>query len=413
MNKHPSFWLMLICSLYLLNSCTNRFDTSQEVDPLSKLECYKTFEEFAFGGFDKQPVEKLLPTDPWHIEAIMPKEFYGDFDVNVYDWQVSLARLKDGIPEIWLTRRGLPQSDIPLILIYRPTLNSWSQISGVIEGSDIFVKEIYLTNDGTVWGRNHWSQEYNNTPNQGPILSKYNENTNQFEFVSESPQIPFVNEERYLDTRVLLDRTDIFWIAIGSDGLYTYEPQINRTTKRAELQDLSVGVLSSASDGTIYFASGNEEQPQTNNLPFHLYEGMLMQFSPDTGEFTILEIPEEPWPIVGPPLVTKADQLWLGSVGYKDLNENRWYLVHPNLSYYIEDTNYLMWPPSPQVLLEDESGTLWFGLDTELKSGTAWFDLETGKGCMLTNLYANIVGDSQQQLWLFVEGKLYRYSLGQ
>jgi hypothetical protein len=370
-------------------------------------ECYKTFEEFAYGGFDLQPIEKLLPTEPWYIESSMPSDYYGDAAFNQYDWQVRLVRLVQGSPEIWLSReRGAPEDVVPLILIYYPMSKRWSSVSGVVEESDIFVKDVYMTSDGTVWGKNRWLQNQNNTPYQGSILSKYNEQINQFQFVSNAPQISFTKENRHSDIRVHLSRTDIFWIAIESDGIYTYDPQLDQTTKQAELGEMPVGVMSSALDGTIYFASTGYEQLQFSQPAFHMHEGMLVQFSLYTGKFIALENPSEPWPVVGPPLVTRSNQLWLGSIGYRDLNENRWYRLLPDINVYTEES-YLNRPGSPQVMLEDEFGILWFGLDTEAKDGIAWYDLATGKGCMFTNLYATIVEDSQQQLWMFADRNLY------
>lgn len=409
MNKTVSAWLVVTFTLWFVVSCTTQLNVPESSNSLN-FECYKTFEEFAYGGFDSQPIEELLPTEPWHIESTMPSDYYGDATFNQYDWQVRLVRLVRGNPEIWLSReRGASKEVIPLILIYYPMSKRWSSVSGIVEDSDIFVKDIYMTSDGTVWGKNRWLQDQNNTPNQGSILSKYNEQTHQFQFVLNAPQISFAKENRASDIRVHLSRTGIFWIAVESDGLYTYDPQLDQTTKQAELGEMPVGVMSSASDGTVYFASTSYEQLQFSQPPFHMHEGMLIQFSVDSGKFIALENPSEPWPAVGPPLVTKSNQLWLGSVGYKDLNENRWYRLLPEINVYTEES-YLNRPGSPQVMLEDAFGILWFGSDTEAKDGIAWYDLETGKGCMFANFYANIVEDSRQQLWMFADGNLYKLS---
>lgn len=400
MKKLNLIWLILI---HVVTSCTDSFDASQKVYPLSELKCYKTFEEFAYTDFI-QSSEKWLPAEPWQIQATMPNEYSGD-DVL---WEVQLVRYVNSNPEIWFMRRGGIKSEVPRILIYYPKTNSWMPISAVVEESDTLVSELYLTNEGNILGKNYWFTAQDGSSNHGTILSKYNEQTNQFEFVPRSPLISSFKGEKPTDIRTLFDDVnDVFWVVLD-DGLYAYEQVTDKTTKLTSLQGISIGTLASATDGTIFFTNVTNEPEQPNFDP-RLYEGFLMKFSPKSGEIIELDISDEPWPTVGVPIVTKSDKLWIGSIGFLDLIENRWSLLTDPSEYYVG--GFISWPTSPQVILEDDSGTVWFELISETRgSGMAWYDPDTGDGCMFTNASTNIVEDEQQQLWIFADGKLYRLS---
>ena len=399
--------LIFVC---MTTACGQDFAFPQIVNnskaTLNDMTCYKTFEEFAYTNFI-QSSEKWLPTEPWQIQAKMPNKYLGD---SAY-WDVQLVRYVNDDPEIWFRGWSGNKNDDTNILIYHPHSRRWTPISDVVEKSDISVQELYLTKDGTVWGRNYWNKERKNTPDRGSILSKYNEQTNQFEFVPEVFQVPFANEEKYSSTNVLFDDVNnVFWIGIEPDGLYTYDPNIDKTTKQASLQNMSVGTLGSATDGTIFFTNLIEEPEYPSFAPENLYEGFLMRFSPEGNEFIALEVPDKPWPKLGLPIVTKSDFLWIGAVGYLDLNNNRWNLLVEPSDYYVG--GYLSWPTSPYVILEDGSGIVWFRLASEQRGGgMAWLDPKTGEGCMFTNIPAKIVEDDRQQLWMFADGKLYRYAL--
>jgi hypothetical protein len=211
---------------------------------------------------------------------------------------------------------------------------------------------------------------------------------------------------------IVLDQQGIFWIFVGFDGIYSYNPATKTTEKWIDLPELDVDYTALSPDGSIYFA----HQSSLGN--FRLVGDELYQFFPETGKVESVGLPasNEEWPIFAGLLVDHIGRLWLGSTGYRDLG-GAWHLMHPYPERYFEivDTGRIsyIWA-FPRPILESSDGILWFQkyLDTSGQwEGTAWYDPNLGEGCLITNMPTNIVEDSHQQLWMMVDGILYRYSL--
>ena len=391
-------------------SCADGFNIFDGRDDnkikLSEMECYKSFEEFAYVLPEELPRERelLLPTAPWVVESELPDDFTQNFGIDV-----AFSRISNGHPEIWLVRR-YAYEDIPGIFIYRPLISDWQFISGVVEDTDIFVSEIYQANDGTIWGKNDWEWR-NENPVSGSILSKFNEGTKKFEFAQGMLEIPFTDEQRFVSHEIVIDRQGALWILVDDDAIYRYDPIDKITIKQIDLSNIDVGRYSFATGNGIYFENIDFKKLVADDPIFSIYEGRIYQYIPDTRELITVEIPDEPWPIGGFYL-TQTGQMWFGAVGYKDLKSDSWYLLHPDPALYFPHAGDIAWG-SPRIVLDSSDGLLWFNKSTDIAEidGTAWYDPETGEGCRFTNYPAEIIEDDQQQLWMFVDGKLYRYSL--
>lgn len=439
-------WSLIWLSVIFLSSCGNSFrnqttptttlaltvtpeqvqsgmelthlSSTSSIDKLevSNEECYKSFHEFAYTLSDSDYPDRLLPTYPWQIEATLPGHQKEGFFFD--DIQVEIVRSVDGDQEIWLAKPAIfPQHESEsAFAIYRPESREWQEIPAKIENTDIFVRDLFLANDGAIWGNTVWAVPYGEEamPNNGPVLSKFNEQSRQFEFVSGVLETPFTYEQSFLLPEIILDEQDIFWIFAQQDGLYRYDPVAQMITKQVDLPDSSVNDAALASDGRIYFENYDFRKLGSGEPSFRLYEGMLSQFIPDTGEVIELKLSDDPWPVFSGMLVTQNGQLWLGTTGFWQ-TDGTWQLIHPNPDVFFEHAGDPSWAP-PRLVLESSDGFLWFqkylgaGLRNE---GTAWYNPKTGEGCMFTNFPANIVEDSQHQLWMFADSKLYKYSLEQ
>jgi hypothetical protein len=64
-------------------------------------------------------------------------------------------------------------------------------------------------------------------PDKVPILSKFNEQTQRFEFDPGILEIPVTQEQYFLQPEIILDQQDIFWIFAQRDGIYRYDPPAN------------------------------------------------------------------------------------------------------------------------------------------------------------------------------------------
>jgi hypothetical protein len=405
---------LLYIIIVLVTSCTRDFDKIGHTnsESLSEMTCYNSFEEFAYILPDTYSRDPLLPTNPWRVEATFPSELAGDYHIGGLGIEVMFARSIDEKPEIWFSRPlRFKKEDIKSVLIYRPATKEWLGVSDIVVGTDIFISDIFLANDGTIWGRNMWEGGGRTNPDKGPVLSKFNEQTQQFEFALGALEIPFSDEQRFLH-KIIIDQQNKIWIFVANDGIYQYDPILQTTIKRANLPDINISSPTLSIDGTIYFQDNDFKKLSLGNPSFRIFEGILYQFFPDSGQVLKLEIPGDPWPMFGKMLVTPTGQIWLGAVGYIDLDDNIWHLMHPDPARYFENGGEDA-AASPSPFLESSDGSLWFNKYSGIYEGTAWYDSETGEGCMFTNIPANIIEDTQQQLWMFADGKLYRYSLNE
>lgn len=377
---------------------------------LSNQKCYFTFEEFAYVLPDTYSREPLLPTEPWEIESIIPSEFIEDFPFPRLGYEVMVARNIDGNPEVWLTRPSRASREtIENILTYQPTSKEWRPISDTVAGTAVFISEVFMANDGTIWGINDWEGNIAN-PDKGPVLSKFNEHTQQFEFAQGVLEIPYTRDQQFVNIDFVVDRSGKIWIFVQDDGIYSYDPASQITNKHASLANVFVNTPVLSADGNFYFIDQHYSKMTRGNPPFRISEEMIFQFILDTGEVIPLETPDEPWPMTWGMFVTASEQLWLSAVGFIDLTDGSWHLAHPEPSRFFDNVGQDAWA-SPDPILESSNGLLWFNKYSGIYEGTAWYDLDTGEGCMFTNIPANIVEDPQQQLWMFADGKLYRYSL--
>ena len=199
-----------------------------------------------------------------------------------------------------------------------------------------------------------------------------------------------------------------FWIFAEKDGIYLYEYNSHSTTKYVDIPDLNVSRIARSNNGTIFVLDFRLEK--MTEPYYHLYEGSLLEFIPETGEFVLIEMPSEPWPAFSGLLVTQEGKLWLGATGHREM-DGSWRLMHPNPDNYFEHAGDPAWS-TPYLMLESSDGLLWYQKDLDMNpnyEGTAWYNPETGEGCMFTNLVVNIVEDTKQQLWIVADENLYNY----
>jgi hypothetical protein len=365
----------------------------------------------------------ILPPSPWQIEEIIPPQHIEGYD-SPFLTNTVITRSTTGGQEIWIEQEML-SSSAPgvkkLFVIYQPASRSWMVVSGNIENTEFYVEKLFVTNDGGIWGSTTGKYYKGNIvpENKVPVLTMYNEETHQFEFTPGvleidlmKPDDPKVSWSDYFaKIDIALDvRQNIFWIFAEEDGIYRYEPNTQTTQKWLET-DLKVFFDPAMSpDGSIFV---DDFRPERNIEPyFHLYNGSLLQFLPDTKELVPLEMPDEPWPWFSGWLVSRTSELWLGSIGYRK-EDGSWQLLYPETEKYFENAGNPTFA-TPYLMLESLNGLLWYQkyLDMGINhEGTAWYNPRTKEGCMFTNLAVNIVEDSQQQLWLVADGKLYKNPL--
>jgi hypothetical protein len=360
----------------------------------------KPFRTFAFLPDEtNSPIPVILPGPPWQVEAVIPSA-----GQNSYHWPI-LARTNQGEQEIWI-RSASSYTLGRKFRIYRPASQSWEDVSMAIHDTNLLVVgDLFLTSDGAVWGRIESWYKYP-VPSSAPVLSRFNESSRQFEAVFGNVEISIEEEENPpYPPAIVVDKQDIFWLFVGRDGIYRYDPKTGIADRQADLPDPRIYYLQATPglDGTIYFAA----------VYPYLADGPLFQFTPATGKVIPIKIPEGPWSLTGL-LVDHKGRLWLGPSGYLDTTSGRWRLIHPIIQQVFKNPGHPSWI-RPQLIFESSNGLLWYIKDLDMErrgEGTAWYNPRTGRGCLFTNLASNIVEDGERQLWMIAEGKLYRYPLG-
>lgn len=381
------------------------------------MECIKSFQEFAYSRPDLYPqIEIVLPSAPWEIEAKVPLQKIENYQVA--GSQVAASRSIDGKREIWLIQTLSPTNESNQqytnnFLVYQTELQNWETILAEIEDSGLFVDDIFVTSDGSIWGKTVWDITHERTDlEKAPVLSKFNENTRRFEFAKGVLEIPWTlfSYGSFPWPEIVVDNKDVFWIFSENDGIYRYDPISQRTDKQADLLGLDVTEIALSPDGSIYFKVYSEKIYSQESF-FRLLDDMLYQFIPETKEIVSLKIPEEPWLIFSGMLIGHDNKLWLGAIGYREPEDN-WHLIHPNPENMFVGAGDIYQAP-PFIILESSNGILWYRnfLYDERADGTAWYDPQTREGCMFTNIAANIIEDPKQQLWLVADGKLFKYQL--
>lgn len=405
-----ALFIMLMIFTPFNSSCTSNV-------VLQEPRCIRSFQDFAYTRPDLYPqIDLVLPSAPWEIEAEIPHIEIENY--RAAGSQVAASRSIDGNIEIWLVQKLIPTNNVNQpytnnFLVYQTKLQKWDTVSSEIGDSGLFVEDIFVTSDGSVWGKNVWDTSYERTDlEKVPALSKFNESKRRFEFAKGVSEIPWIlfSYGTFPWPEIILDNNGVFWIFAENDGIYRYDPVAQKTEKQADLLGLDVTQTALSLDGSIYFKVYSEKIYLQESF-FRLLDRMLYQFNPETKEIISLRTPEKPWLIFSEMLVDQDNKLWLGAIGYRE-HDDTWHLIHPDPENMFVGAGDAYQSP-PFIMLESSNGILWYrkNLGDIRADGTAWYNPETGEGCMFTNVSANIIEDSENQLWLVANEKLFKYQL--
>ena len=373
-------------------------------------ECIESFNSFAYSPTEEldEDIEWIPPLAPWRVISEIPNNPIDDRAIRT---KIEITRSTHGKREIWIRRYTLrklfePGSDVHEYAVFSPENEEWKVISAQVGDTGIWVDQLFITSDGTIWGRNTWKSDNEYPFNHIPVLSRFNEKTERFEFEQNSIRYEFAqNINQFFDWQiVLLGKDDTFWIFIQEDGLYTFDPHSLKVEFQVEIPDFVVDSAVISPDATIYFRKHPYE--------YSMQQGELFSFSPNTKEINMLEIPLETWPQYSDLFIDKEGRLWLDTIGFREQN-GRWHLLYPDVDLYLRNISQVegyRWI-TPHVVMQSTDGILWLAKYAISDNGTAWYDPKTGEGCMFTNYDSEIVEDSKHTLWLIAENKLYNYEL--
>lgn len=104
-------------------------------------------------------------------------------------------------------------------------------------------------------------------------------------------------------------------------------------------------------------------------------------------------------------------RLWLNDNGWFDFSTSRtpqWFTVvrSPIFIDFLPGAGVWAWG-KPVFTTESEGGVLWYSSSR----GTGWLDTKDGTWCLFTSYPSNVIKDSESNLWVFVDGKLYTFDM--
>lgn len=384
------------------------FPTNQDM----KNDCIPPLEKGAYRKFVDQDQDSPIPgytlivppPSPWTAVEEMPE----------IDWEISrislvVTRYSGDEIELWFKQKERAESykienaDYYQYFIYQPSSKSWKTVPAQIENSDVFVGELFVSKDGSILGRNYWDFRLGRTY---PLFSKFNEQTNSFEFIPGSEQVKSFTSERdrppFYWSEVVLDSNDIFWILVNFDAVYSFDLSTNQVNTHASLEDITVSLpVINPEAAKIYFKDVYKS-PSTNNEGNFVYLIETDNVAPDFPSI-------EPWPHYRNVLVGDSGRIWYGGIGWYDQNTDEWYTIHRSeifITMGFVDIRQNRWE-SPEILLESSDSRVWY----RTYNGIAWFDPETDEMCWITTYTSNIVEDADHNLWMIADDKLYKNPL--
>jgi hypothetical protein len=347
----------------------------------------------------------VLPTSPWRDVAVLPevgKLNLGEYWVQPVVDIIQTRQVKDYF-EIWvrIPVRDVETEQHDYVAIYRTDTEEWEIIPEQIN-------TLLVGKDGALWGTRYYDYPITLEEMNNGVLFKLDEKERIFNPVKDVQHLPPKVKSDGIEyySKVLLDREGIFWIVVANDGIYSYDPAASKVKRWVDFPYV-VSDAKIAPDGSIYLYINTYTLQDGKGYSTRI----LKQFNPKTGvmDTTDLNYVLESSPGVGNILTDHLGRVWLDNVAYQDEN-GRWYQIqrspifvsHLNESY--NDYKY----KNAKILLESSDGRIWF---LHRNNGMISLDPQKGEWCWFTTYKSNIVEDSDHNLWMIADGKLYKNAI--
>ncbi len=340
----------------------------------------------------------VVPPSPWQIETSLP-EFDGLTNWEQRDLGVIQTRQVDNYFEIWIhVSDGLEKQGY--LALYRTDTKEWKVVPENID-------TLIVDKNGLLWGSYSGYLGYASSMFESNALSKYDEFTNTFIPVENMNNIPAVVEKAgsLFFSRVLLDKEGVFWILVPTDGIYKYDPNSGEVKKVFEFYGQPFRDAEINSKGIIYVLFNNIYYRDGEEQLIYL----LKKYDTKTAKKSDISLiyTLEPYPSPFTLLIDSQDRLWLDNIAY--IENGSLYQIQRSplfISPIREAYNDYRYK-SASVVLESSDGRMWF----EHQNGMISLDPSKGEWCWFTTYQSNIVEDSDHNLWMIADGKLYKNSL--
>jgi sugar lactone lactonase YvrE len=368
-------------------------------EPAQSSECIPPPVQIAYpyGVFrgSGEPNDSILPPPEWEpqlsAEQLAQIRFF-------YSAKSIVARGND----IWFT-------DNDTLARYRPDTDELTTYSIQFEGYDFVPSQLFLSQDGTLWGVDHIVPG-GNAPTGIEIpgdLSRYDAKNDRFEPAPDKDGI-LTGAAGY--TPITEDAQGRLWL-IRDWVLFSFDPETRQAQRVLDEQrGYSPRNLVGAPDGSIWIAAYRTDTPPPEEKPVIVrYDPRMDEIEyhgppPDVRARAI--IPNMYWDSVG--------RLWINDYGWREISptgEAVWYKLIRSPVFITNrfqgagDRQYA-WT-SPSRMYESSNGLFWFSSG----AGLVRLDFQSGEWCLLTTLTTPVVEDDDHNLWIGGNGQLYKYHL--
>lgn len=397
-NLYCSFLYLIIASLVTSCSSPLEMPTAQTLNNGSEQsdKCIgPVYENFAYPIKADDPNLSypgldlfIPPPHPWQVVSPIP-EIDGMNDWRQQFVNVIQTRRVNEHFEIWVyLSRGLEEG---YLAVYRTDTKEWQVLPQRI-------KTLIVDKNGSLWGSYF----------DGSVLSKYDEQTDIFISEKSTQGLPSVVKEdnSYSYSQILLDKDGMFWILIPKDGIYKFNPITSNLSKAFDIHD-TFGDAKIAPDGTI-FVLFNEVTYQGDTPQVSYLLKFFETVTGKEGEYALGYF-LEPYPMPLTILIDSKGSIWLDNIAF--IEDRTIYQIQRSpvfLSPVRESFNDYRYKRA-DVILESSDGRIWF---LHQNNGMISLDPEKNEWCWFTTYQSNIVEDSERNLWMIADGKLYKLALG-
>jgi hypothetical protein len=385
------FFAFLLTTLFLIGCSKTQSATNLE-NPM----CLESETTFAFRAYDeniKKDVKEVLPTFPWSFEIEIP------VDLQSGERYVSLSLTiidNNGAEEIWILENSVDASGElnRTLFVYDTKKKKWDKLLNIFEELPLSTLSIYKSDSGDLF----LTGQYNDLLNvRKSFIAKYSLEQERFFILSDFKDgIP-------VGMTVFDPVKGTFWIATVNNFLFNVDPINPETIRQFEIPP-DLGILTDLkinSENTLYLLSVLEAYP--NNK--------ITIFKSDTNEFQQVHYSNYMnLDYFSSLFVDKNRNLWLGDQAWKT-PEDIWYQTIRSsvfVSNQVPEWSGYRWD-TPSIILESSNGFLWF----QSVNGMISLDPSRGEWCWFTTYQSNIVEDSDRNLWMIADNKLYKLPLGE
>jgi hypothetical protein len=358
----------------------------------------------------------VLPQAPWTVHAMLPDLSSIPYPANRY--RIEAIRSIGEYAEIWLSNFDIRWFEPELVsyyrfLIYRTDTREWVSISAQSNYPGVYVNRLFVDQDGTLWGQNFYDGAQRRY--RVAFLSYFNPATESFEIVWESQRIPADQTNATVPIRPIafLDNKHTFWVFVNWDGIYSYHTRRMEVERQVDISDFELNDVARSPDGSFYITSHPSVPTALNKYSVQEAGIILYHYIPGHNKLERVAWPSARWPRFSNLLVDSSGRLWFDAVGWLSPN-GQWHLLFPNpTAYFLRvafDPASSRVYPSAYITLGSSDGCIWFEREATRISdweGLAWYDPKTETGCWFTTERAILKEDTQGNVWMVIDGKLY------